>query len=96
MTVKIDGRYITLMDRDVKVAKEVIRKFIKISNDRAEEQGNYTFRFTLPLVMYLMSTEIVNSYGADTLAEILNAASNTDERKKYRLKTTNKQKEEMQ
>ena len=74
MRIIIGGKDIHLVDRDVKLAKRLCRKFLKAAKDRAEAQGAPIFYFTLLVVMYLMANDYIRAITPETLSLLLNAA----------------------
>lgn len=74
MKIVIGGKEIKLVDRDVKVAKKLCRRFLRTAKQRAEDVHAPTFYLTLLIVMYLMANDYILSISSDTLSILLNAA----------------------
>lgn len=85
MTIKIDGHYISLMDKDVRAARQMLKHFFDVAEKEAEKQGNYTFKYTLPIVAAMLSNERVKAIGTDVMALILNAAADNESKKAFKL-----------
>lgn len=79
MKIVIGGKEVKLVDRDVKTAKKLCRRFLKTAKSKAEEAHAPTFYLTLLIVMYLMSNDYINAITPDTLAFLLNAAYQNEE-----------------
>lgn len=47
MQIVIGKKRIKLVDKDVKIAKKIVRNFLESSREHAEEQGAKTFYYTL-------------------------------------------------
>lgn len=73
MQVVIGNSRIQLVDKDVKVAKRILRNFMNVSKEKAEEKGAATFYYTLLCVMYVMSHDLIESLSPEVMAMILNA-----------------------
>lgn len=73
MQVLIGDKRINLVDKDVKVAKRVLRNFLNVSKEASQKRGASTFYYTLICVMYVMSVDLIQSLGPDVMAFILNA-----------------------
>lgn len=73
MQVIIGGKRINLVDKDVKVAKRVLRNFLNVSKAESQKRGASTFYYTLICVMYVMSHDLIQSLSPEVLAFILNA-----------------------
>jgi len=81
MKIIFGKKEINLVDRDVKLANRLCRKFLKTVRSKAEQKGAPTFYFTLLTVMYLMVHDCLNATSPDTLARLLNAAYRNEENK---------------
>jgi hypothetical protein len=79
MRIIIGGKEINLVDRDVKLAKKLVSKFLKTSKEKAEGNNAPTFYFTLLTVMYLMAHDYISAVSPETLALLLNAAHKNTE-----------------
>lgn len=79
MKIVIGGKEIRLVERDVKVAKKLCRRFLKTAKLKAEEAHAPTFYLTLLIVMYLMSNDYISAISPDTLSVLLNAAYQNEE-----------------
>lgn len=79
MQVIIGDKRINLVESDVKVAKRVLRNFLKTSKEESTKRGAATFYYTLLCVMYVMSHDYIQSLGPDVLAFILNARAKDSE-----------------
>ena len=79
MKLIIGGKEISLVDRDVKLAKKLVTKFLKTAKEKAEGNNAPTFYFTLLTVMYLMSHDYISAVSPETLALLLNAAHKNTE-----------------
>lgn len=79
MNVRIGGQEITLVDRDVRAAREMIRHFLETSRTEAEKQKATTFYYTLLIVMNVMSTNYLQKLTPEFAATLLNAAAKTEE-----------------
>ena len=78
MQVVIGNQRIKLVDRDVKVAKKILRHFLKTSKERAVAKKATTFYYTLICVMYIMSHDLIESVTPEVLALILNARAENE------------------
>lgn len=78
MQIVIGKQRIQLVDRDVKVAKKVLRNFLDSSREHADEHGAKTFYYTLLCVMYVMSHDLIESLTPEVLAMILNARAENE------------------
>jgi len=74
MKILIGGKEINLVDRDVQLAKKLVKKFMKTAKEKAEANDAPTFFFTLLTVMYLMAHDHITAVSPETLALLLNAA----------------------
>jgi len=74
MKIIIDGKEINLVDRDVQLAKKLIKKFLGTAKEKAEGNGAPTFYFTLLTVMYLMAHDRLIATSPELLAILLNAS----------------------
>lgn len=79
MRIVISGKEVNLVDRDVKVAKKLCRRFLKTAKQRAEEAHAPTFYLTLLVVMHLMANDYISAISSDTLAILLNASYQNEE-----------------
>ena len=79
MKIVIMGREINLVDRDVRLAKKLVRKFLKVTKEKAEGNGAPTFYITLLTVMFLMSHDLLSSMSPDLISMLLNAAYKNNE-----------------
>jgi len=80
MKMIIGGKEIKLVDRDVRLAKKLVKKFLKTAKEKAENNNAPTFYFTLLTVMYLMAHDHISAVSPETLALLLNAAyANTED-----------------
>ena len=79
MKIIIGGKEIELVDRDVKLAKKLLSKFLKTAKEKAEGNNAPTFYFTLLTVMYLMAHDYISAVSPETLALLLNAAHRNTE-----------------
>lgn len=78
MQIVIGKRRIKLVDKDVKIAKRIVRNFLESSREHAEEQGAKTFYYTLLCVMYIMSHDLIESLTPEVMALILNARAENE------------------
>jgi len=74
MKIIVGGKEIRLVDRDVRLAKKLLKKFMKTAKAKAEANQAPTFYFTLMLVMYLTAYDHISALTPETLALLLNAA----------------------
>jgi|GEM_PF-3094465 len=82
MKIIVGGKEIRLVDRDVCLAKKILKKFMKTAKEKAEANQAPTFYFTLMLVMYLTAHDHISALTPETLALLLNAAhKNTTDNK---------------
>ncbi|MDR0287773.1 MAG: hypothetical protein LBI03_08760 [Clostridiales bacterium] len=80
MKIVVGGKEINLVDRDVKLAKKLVKKFLKTAKEKAEENGAPTFYFTLLTVMYLTAHDHITAVSPETMALLLNAAHANNKR----------------
>ena len=80
MKIIIGGEEINLVDRDVKLAKKLVKKFMKTAKEKAESNGAPTFYFTLLTVMYLMAHDHITAVSPETLSLLLNAAHTNNQK----------------
>jgi hypothetical protein len=80
LKIIIGSKEIKLVDRDVKLAKKLVNKFLKTAKEKAEGNNAPTFYFTLLTVMYLVAHDYISAVSPDTLALLLNAAYKNNER----------------
>lgn len=78
MQIVIEKRRIKLVDKDVKIAKRIVRNFLESSRKHAEEQGAKTFYYTLLCVMYIISHDLIESLTPEVMALILNARAENE------------------
>jgi len=78
MKVVVDGKVITLVDRDVKTANAMINHFLQKAKSAAEEQSATTFYYTLLLVMKAKADERIKALTPEVMSIILNAAAETE------------------
>lgn len=78
MQIVVGKNRIKLVDKDVKIAKKIVRNFLEASRNHAEEQGAKTFYYTLLCVMYIMSHDLIESLTPEVLALILNARAENE------------------
>lgn len=78
MQIVVGKNRIKLVDKDVKIAKKIVRNFLESSRNHAEEQGAKTFYYTLLCVMYIMSHDLIESLTPEVLALILNARAENE------------------
>jgi len=79
MKIMIGGHEISLADRDVQLAKKLVKKFMKTAKEKAEANNAPTFYFTLLTVMYLIAHDHITAVSPETLALLLNAAHKNSE-----------------
>lgn len=79
MKIIIGGKEINLVDRDVQLAKKLVKKFLKTTKEKAEDNGAPTFYFTLLTVMYLMAQDRLIATSPELLAMLLNASYKNSE-----------------
>jgi len=61
MKIILNGKQITLQERDVRAAKQVLRHFLETSKEEAEKRGSDTFYYTLLLVMHVLSGDYIQT-----------------------------------
>lgn len=81
MKITIGNKTISLIDRDVKVAKSTIKHFLDVSREEAEKKKATSYYYTLIIAMYIMSSDMINALTPDVLSTLLNAASDNYEEK---------------
>ena len=81
MKVIIDGKTITLNNRDVRVAKKTLRHFLKTSKEEAEKHNSYSYYYTLLLVMHIMSNDLISSATPDFIQMVLDATAASQEKR---------------
>lgn len=79
LKIIIGGKEIKLVDRDVRTAKRLCRKFLKTAKSMAEERHAHTFYLTLLIVMYLIAHDYISAATPETVALLLNAAYKNEE-----------------
>ena len=79
MKIVIGGKEIELVDRDVKLAKKLVLKFLKTTKEKAESNGAPTFYFTLLIVILLTANDRIGA-SPDLFEKLLNAAHNNNEK----------------
>lgn len=79
MKVLLGDKEIRLVNEDVKMSKKLIREFLNAVQGKAEEKGFNTFYYTLIVVMYIMSNDLIDSLSPDVLAMILNHHADTQD-----------------
>lgn len=79
MKIIVGGKEINLVDRDVKLARKLVRKFLMTAKKKAEQNDAPTFFLTLLVVTYLIAHDYLTALTPKALALLLNAAYQTDE-----------------
>ncbi len=80
MRIVIGDHEIKLVQRDVAVAKKLIREFMASCKRRADEYNAKTFYYTLICVMYVMSSDMLKELSPEYAAKILNAQAKSFEK----------------
>ena len=75
---------VNLIDRDVKLSKQIMKKFLRVIKERAEEHKAPSFFYTFLIVAYVMVNDYIKNASPEALALILNAAYEESERGKNR------------
>lgn len=79
MKIIVGGKEIHLVDRDVKLARKLVRKFLMTAKKKAEQNDAPTFFLTLLVVTYLVAHDYLTALTPKALALLLNAAYQTNE-----------------
>ena len=77
MKVILGNKEIKLVEADVKTSKKLIRDFLGQVKAQAEENELNTFYYTMLVVMYVMSNDLIDSLTPEVLATILNHHADT-------------------
>ena len=72
MTYNVNGKSITLNRKEVKAAKKMFARYLKIIKDSARKRHLPTFFFTFLIVANVMTQEALEELSPESLSLIMN------------------------